>query len=362
MPSAVAAGRAYRQTASAGAIQCSAASLSGSYAYLLTGVAILSGNRYYYSQAGSAIGDGRGNVSVTGMANINGNTLTTTGQGSYSVTSDCSGTAAVTNQNGTANYFIAIVEDGKGMLFMQSDTGYIVGGVAEPIFPGRVFNAATFRTGGIAPNEFIAIKGTGLGPATGVVSTMTSLLAGTRIYIGGTPAPLTYAQDGQVNALVPFGVAGTGNTTIQAEFNGVKGNTVAVPVVNSSPGVFTQAYGPGQAWLVNGDGTFNSSSNPAARNSYVFFWATGQGPVDIPQQDGIQPTVPPFPNPLLPVSISLGGGVLPDANVIFKGLIYSGEIQLNMLIPDNAPIGDAIPLVVTIGGASSRADATIAIK
>ena len=71
-----------------------------------------------------------------------------------------------------------------------------------------MFNAATLQTGGIAPNEFISIKGTGLGPATGVVSEMTTQLAGTSVSIGGTAAYLTYAQDGQINALVPFGVSG----------------------------------------------------------------------------------------------------------------------------------------------------------
>src|ERR1019366_10738341 len=84
---------------------------------------------------------------------------------------------------------------------------------AAPLGPqisvGGVFNAATLLAGGIAPNEFITVKGSGLGPATGTISTMTALLAGTRVYIGGVAAFLTYAQDGQVNALVPFGVART---------------------------------------------------------------------------------------------------------------------------------------------------------
>ena len=97
-------------------------------------------------------------------------------------------------------------------------------------------NAATFVAGGIAPNEFLSIKGAGLGPATGVASAMTTTLGGTRIYIGGTAAPLTYSQDGQVNALVPFAVAGTGSTTVQAEYNGVKGNIVTVPVVGTVNG------------------------------------------------------------------------------------------------------------------------------
>ena len=170
-----------------------------------------------------------------------------------------------------------------------------------------VFNAATFLAGGIAPNEFISITGTGLGPATGISSAMTTFLSGTRIYVGGTAVFLIYAQNGQVNALAPFGVAGTGSTTVQVEHNGVMGNTVTVPVVNSAPGVFTQAYGPGQAWIVNTDGSFNSSSNPAARNTYVAFWVTGQGLVNTPLQDGTQPTGPPYPSPLLPVAVTIGG-------------------------------------------------------
>ncbi len=153
------------------------------------------------------------------------------------------------------------------------------------------------RKGGIAPNEFIALKGTGLGPSAGTSSSMTTLLEGTKVYVNGTAAPLVYAQAGQINALVPFGVAGTGNATIQAEFNGVKGNVVTVPVVSSSPGIFTHEFGPGQAWLVNADGTFNSASNPATRNSYVSFWITGQGLVDPSLVDGIQPVGPPFQSP-----------------------------------------------------------------
>jgi uncharacterized protein (TIGR03437 family) len=224
-----------------------------------------------------------------------------------------------------------------------------------------VVNAATSQTGGIAPNEFITLVGTGLGPATGA-SGLTTQLAGTSVLIGGTAAYLTYAQNGQINALVPFGVSGLQSTTIQVEFNGVKGNTVTVPVVASSPGIFTQAYGPGQAWMVNQDNTFNSSSNPAARNTYVAFWLTGQGLVNTTLADGTQPAGPTYPAPMLPVSVSLGGTQIPAANVVFDGLIYTGEIQINVLIPANTPTGSAVPLIVTIGGASSRSDATVAIQ
>ena len=62
------------------------------------------------------------------------------------------------------------------------------------------------------------------------------------------------------------------------------------------------------------------------------------------------------------MSVSLGGVAIPAANIAFYGLVYSGEVQMNLLIPANAPTGNAVPLVVTIGAASSRPDATIAIR
>ena len=225
-----------------------------------------------------------------------------------------------------------------------------------------VYNAATFQGGGIAPNQFITLLGTGLGPAAGVSSSMSTQVGGSSVSIGGAAAYLTYAQDTQINLLVPFKVSGLQNTTIQVQYNGQLGNTVTVPVVPSSPGIFTQSYGPGQAWVVNQDGTFNSPSNPAPRGSYVAFWATGQGLVNTTLADGIQPSGPPYPSPLLPVSVLVGGTLVPPANIVFDGLLYSGEVQINLLIPSNAPSGSAVTLVLMIGGAASRADATIAIQ
>jgi len=64
------------------------------------------------------------------------------------------------------------------------------------------------------------------------------------VYIGGTPAYLTYAQDGQINALVPFKVSGLSNASIQVQYNGVMGNIVTIPIVASAPGIFTSPMDP----------------------------------------------------------------------------------------------------------------------
>jgi uncharacterized protein (TIGR03437 family) len=256
----------------------------------------------------------------------------------------------------------SVTVSGGGLAAATATDLTTITAVGPQVSSSGIVNAATSQSSGIAPNEFISLNGNGLGPATGVASSMTTQLAGTSVSIGGTPAYLTYAQDEQVNVLVPFNVSGLQNTTIQVQYNGVVGQSVAVPIVPSSPGIFTRQYGPGQAWVVNQDGTFNSNSNPAARNTYVAFWLTGQGAVNTPLPDGTQPLGPPYPTPVLPVNVSLGGVAVPTANIAFDGLVYSGVMQINLLIPDDAPTGSAIPLVVSIGAASSRTDATIAIR
>ena len=54
--------------------------------------------------------------------------------------------------------------------------------------------------------------------------------------------------------------------------------------------------------------------------------------------------------------------LVPRSKILFNGLVYSGEVQINLVIPDDAPGGPAVPLVLSIGTANSRADATVAIK
>ena len=54
-------------------------------------------------------------------------------------------------------------------------------------------------------------------------------------------AALTYVSAGQVNAVVPYGVANNSNgqTNIQVVYQGVASNTVTMPVAPSTPGIFT---------------------------------------------------------------------------------------------------------------------------
>lgn len=341
--SGVIAGRAYRQTASTRPIQCGTASLSGSYAYLLTGAAYLSGNGYYYSQAGSATGDGRGNMSATGMINVSGTTLTTTGQGPYSMASDCSGTASIRNQNGTANYFIAVVEDGQAVLFMESDTGYSVAGVAQPVFvaPQRaVINAASFEPDRLSPGALFSIFGSGLSAQS---STSTQVL------VNGKVAPVLFVSDGQINAQLPFETPTGRPVSLSVVNAGRSSNAVAVDVHQAAPGVFT--FGQNRAVVQNPDWSVNSPGNPAHAGDIVVVYLTGGGPVSPGVSTGALAPASPLAWVNSPYSFTIGGL---KAEASYFGLTpgFIGLYQANLRVPVLST-GD-YPVVATTAGVSSN--------
>jgi uncharacterized protein (TIGR03437 family) len=218
-----------------------------------------------------------------------------------------------------------------------------------------VTNAASSMSGAVAPGEFVSIYGSGLGPAKYAVAAGSQKgLSGAKVTFNGIEAFLTLASATQINALVPYGVSSNADVVVQ--YDGMTSDPFPLATTGSAPGIFTQQYGPGQIWAVNNDGKFNSTGNPVARDGWISFWATGQGLVDPAGQDGEVIASP--KDMKLPVKVSIGGI---DAKVLGAVLIYTGEIQVNVVIPGTAPTGD-VPLVLTIGAASSRKDATIAVK
>jgi uncharacterized protein (TIGR03437 family) len=216
-----------------------------------------------------------------------------------------------------------------------------------------VVNGASSVAGAVAPGEFVAIYGTSLGPSAGVGG-MTKGLGNVHATFNGIEAFLTYASNSQINALVPYGVGSKADVVVK--YNGNTSNTFPLAVTTAAPGIFTQQYGAGQIWAVNNDYTFNSPTNPVARGGWVALWVTGQGAVSPAGVDGEIITT--AKTVALPVKVGIGTMTVDAA---WTGLIYTGEMQVNVAIPANAPTGN-VPLVVTMGSASSRTDATIAIK
>ena len=241
---------------------------------------------------------------------------------------------------------------------------------AAPVLTAAgVVNGATFQSGPVAPGELISIFGSAIGPPTPALLTLTNprlvanSLQGLQVFFDGVPAPLLYASSGQVNAVVPYSIAGQSNTQLQLEYLGVLSNSVTLPVAATAPGVFsTTGSGQGQAAVLNArDGTVNSAFNPAARGDWVSIFATGAGLTTPSSVDGFVASVP-LPVPNAPVSVTMGG--LP-CQIQFEGAapgLVSGVLQINAQVPAGLAPNTAIPVQIQIGSALSSPAVTIAVE
>jgi uncharacterized protein (TIGR03437 family) len=248
-----------------------------------------------------------------------------------------------------------------------------------PMWIAAAVNAATqslgpavldwgYGLGTIAPGEIITIYGAMLGPDTGVAAAggaaLPTLLGGTSVSFDDTPAPLLYAQAGQINAIVPFEVQGS-STAMTVEYHGTSYGPLTLPVNTTIPGIFSlDGSGAGQAAVRNQDGSLNSVSNPAARGSVISIYATGTGLMNVPTIDGaLTSLTPPFPATQLSIGVEIGGV---PATIQYSGAapgLVAGAIQVNAYVPQGAPSGTAVPIVLSVGGYPSPADfVTIAIQ
>jgi uncharacterized protein (TIGR03437 family) len=135
-----------------------------------------------------------------------------------------------------------------------------------------------------------------------------------------------------------------------------------VTVAPYSPALFTtNSQGTGQALaLLTGTESLAAPSRPAKANESVSLYCTGLGNVrNQPAVGDVSPTNPlatTLANPTLTV-----GGV--PATVTQSALApgFVGLYQVDFQIPAGAPAGDAVAIVLTIGGITSNT-VTIAIQ
>lgn len=224
-----------------------------------------------------------------------------------------------------------------------------------PVVPATssagILNAASSLPA-LAPGALIAIYGSNLAAATAQFSTtpLPVLLGGTSVSINGTPAPLLYVSPVQVNAQIPYETkVGTAKMIVQS--NGVPGPPVNFEVAATGPGVFMQQPGNHVLALNLADGTLNASQTPARPGQYVTAYLTGQGLVNPAATTGdVAPASPPFPVPVAPVVVKIGGQI---ASVPFAGLApgFISLLQMNVLIPD-VPPGE-LSFDVSVGGVAA---------
>jgi len=195
-----------------------------------------------------------------------------------------------------------------------------------------------------APGELITIKGTGLGPATGIGPILDSdglipkNLSGVTVLFNGIAGPVFYASATQINAIIPFTSYGVTSVNVQVIYNGLTSDAAPISMASSSPQIFsTIAAGFNNTPIVtnivvNQDGSVNSQTNPAHASQYITCYATGMGRTNAEGIDG-HPAIPPLPLPQLPVSVDFG-------TLLYAGDAYGlveGAMQINIQLPSTVP-------------------------
>ncbi len=233
--------------------------------------------------------------------------------------------------------------------------------VTQPAAPiiTSILNGATNAPTAAAAGLIMAIKGTNLGPTTGVGAEIqggfvTTTAGDVRILFDNVPAPILFARNDQINAIAPYFVATRTSTRVVVEYRGVRSDPVDLRVVETAPGIFTNdASGNGQGAILNQDNSANGPSNPAARGSIIVLYATGEGQVVPAGSDGQVIASSTLRRPFATVSVRIGGQ---NAEVTYAGSapgLVSGALQVNARIPANLQMTGNVPVELIIGSGSS---------
>lgn len=243
-----------------------------------------------------------------------------------------------------------------------------------------IVNSATFQGSvPIAPGGLAAIFGVGLANETASTARApwpVSLAQREVVINDEIAAPLQFIGGEQINIQVPSSAPlGSHRIAVRRSETGELIAGGALVIAASSPGLFTLTQnGRGQAAAVNQDGRVNGPSNPAAKNSIVTLYGTGQGQVSPPVPDGEAASASPLSSTVsVPTSdsrtcVTSQPSMCVAVGVSFGDIQYSGLApgfvglwQINVRIPADAPAGDAVPVRVVINGAPSNT-VSIAIR
>lgn len=272
----------------------------------------------------------------------------------YNLNSDGTGAILTNRLAVSADGNLAI---GVGTSFVDTDnyelsfaikTRTLSGGTVF-LNPVGVVNGASFAPPGtpIAPGQFVSLFGTGLGPAQAAIASapFPTALSGVSVTIQGRSAPIFFVSATQLSVLVPF--ATSGNTAeIIVRNAGVESNRVSVPVARTSPGIYSQPQnGIGAGAILRQNNTLLTAANAARRGETIQIYLTGLGALNPPLSDGVAAPTTTLSFVVENVNVYIGGI---RATVSFAGAApgFAGLYQLNVIVPNNAPSGSAVPVAV----------------
>jgi uncharacterized protein (TIGR03437 family) len=221
----------------------------------------------------------------------------------------------------------------------------------------------------IAPNSWVEIKGSNLGPAGDtriwqgpdfVNNQLPTSLDGVSVTVNGVPAYVYYISPTQVNILTPPNAI-SGSVPVQVSENGVISASFMVQAQAESPSFFVFGGGPYIAATHANGGYLGPTSlypgltTPAQPGETITMYANGFGSTSTPVVSGSETqsgTLSPIP------AITIGGV---PATVTFAGLVAPGEFQFNVIVPPSLGNGDQ-PTMATYNGLTTQAGTLITVQ
>jgi uncharacterized protein (TIGR03437 family) len=220
----------------------------------------------------------------------------------------------------------------------------------------------------IAPNTWVAIKGSGLAPDTRiwqasdfVNNQLPSSLDGVSVTMNGVNAYVYYISGVQINALTPPNL-GPGPVQVQVINGTATSNTMTVQAQQTSPSLFVfDAAGHVVAQHVPGytdvgpTTLYPGLTTPAQPGAEIALYGNGFGATTVPVVAGSETQSGQLTGTL---SALVNGQ---NAQVIFSGLVAPGLYQFNLNLPSSLPSGD-LPISVTYNGTTTQSGAVITIQ
>lgn len=112
---------------------CTNASMTGGYGYAISGMLFQSGGAFYtFADSGNLTADGNGTSTGSSTFSESGTVGSRTISGTYTVNSDCTGSATFTDNLGnTLHISLVVLGGGQEIDFIQIDVGTVVSGSAK---------------------------------------------------------------------------------------------------------------------------------------------------------------------------------------------------------------------------------------
>ncbi len=220
---------------------------------------------------------------------------------------------------------------------------------------GAVVNAADY-TEPVAPGGLVSIFGWDLSPVNQASSQipLPTALGESCLTVNGVPTPVLFVSPQQINAQLPFEVEG--NVTLVLHTPGGVSDNYNLTILPTAPSVFQRAASGASAPVPTivryGDGRMVTPSNPIRPEDHIVIYLTGMGRTNPAIDAGVPSPADPPATTLVPPDLHLAGVGLP---VSYAGLAPGqvGVYQINAFVPWWVPHGDALPLVIDQGAAST---------